>query len=69
MTEQKNALAGILAACSKDEALKARFISDPKAALKERGLDVRNVRKSSHDRLAARLTRAGYRRAGLVPIG
>ena len=40
MTEQRNALAQLFAACWKDEALKARFLSDPKAVLKEHGLDV-----------------------------
>ena len=30
MTEQKNQLASLFAACWKDEALKARFMSDPK---------------------------------------
>ena len=40
MTEQKNALARLFAACWKDEALKARFMSDPKEVLKEHGLDV-----------------------------
>ena len=40
MTEQKNALARLFAACSKDEALKARFMSDPKAVLAEHGLEV-----------------------------
>ena len=40
MTEQKNALAQLFAACWKDEALKDRFTSDPKAVLKEHGLDV-----------------------------
>ena len=40
MTEQKNALAQLFAACWRDEALKARFMSDPKGALKEHGLDV-----------------------------
>ena len=40
MTEQKNALARLFAACWKDEALKARFMTDPKAVLKEHGLDV-----------------------------
>jgi hypothetical protein len=33
MAEQKNALAQLFAACWKDEALKARFMSDPKAVL------------------------------------
>ena len=40
MTEEKNTLAQLFAACWKDEALKARFMSDPKAVLKEHGLDV-----------------------------
>lgn len=35
MTEQKNALAHLFAACWKDEALKARLMSDPKAVLAE----------------------------------
>ena len=40
MTEQKNALAQLFAACWKDEALKARFMTDPKAVLKDYNLDV-----------------------------
>ena len=40
MTEQKNALAQLFAKCWKDEALKARLMADPKAVLKEHGLDV-----------------------------
>ena len=40
MTEQKNALAQLFATCWKDEALKARFMADPKGVLKEHGLDV-----------------------------
>ena len=40
MTEQKNALAQLFAKCWKDEALKARLMTDPKAVLKEHGLDV-----------------------------
>ena len=40
MTEQKNALAQLFTACWKDEALKARFMADPKAVLKEHGLDI-----------------------------
>ena len=40
MTEQKNALAQLFAACWKDEALKARLMADPKAVLKEHNLDV-----------------------------
>ena len=39
MTEKKNALAQLFAACWKDEALKARFMADPKAVPKEHGLD------------------------------
>ena len=33
MTESKHSLATLFAACWKDEALKARFIADPKAVL------------------------------------
>ena len=40
MTEQRNAIAELFAACWKDEALKARFMSDPKAVLTERGIKV-----------------------------
>ena len=40
MTEQKNQLAALFAACWKDEVLKARFMSDPKAVLAEHGMDV-----------------------------
>ena len=40
MTEQRDQLADLFVACWKDEALKARFMSDPKAVLKEHGLDV-----------------------------
>ena len=40
MTEQRNALAKVFAACWKDEALKARFMADPKAVLAEHGMDV-----------------------------
>ena len=40
MTEERNKLAGLFAACWKDEALKARFQSDPKAVLAEYGMDV-----------------------------
>ncbi|MEE2907120.1 MAG: NHLP leader peptide family RiPP precursor [Planctomycetota bacterium] len=40
MTEQRKALAQLFAACWKDEALKARFQSDPKAVLAEYGMDV-----------------------------
>ena len=38
MTEQRNRLADLFAACWKDEALKARFMADPKAVLAEHGL-------------------------------
>ena len=40
MTEQRNKLADLFAACWKDEALKARFMSDPKAVLAEYDMDV-----------------------------
>ena len=40
MTEQKNQLASLFAACWKDEALKARLMADPKAVLAEYGMDV-----------------------------
>ena len=40
MTEPKNTLAALFAACWKDDALKARFLSDPKAVLKEFDLEV-----------------------------
>ena len=40
MTEQNNAFAELFAACWKDEALKARFMTDPKAVLAEHGIDV-----------------------------
>ena len=40
MTEQRNQLAALFAACWKDEALKARFMADPKAVLAEYGIDV-----------------------------
>ena len=40
MTEQRNQLADLFAACWKDEALKQRFMADPKAVLAEYGMDV-----------------------------
>ena len=40
MTEQKNTLAELFAACWKDEALKARFMADPKTVLAEYGVPV-----------------------------
>ena len=40
MTKERNALAALFASCWRDDALKARFMSDPKAVLKEHGMDV-----------------------------
>ena len=40
MTEQNNALTDLFAACWKDDALKARFMAEPKAVLAERGFVV-----------------------------
>ena len=40
MTKQNHQLASLFAACWKDEALKARFIKDPKAILEEHGIPV-----------------------------
>ena len=40
MTEQRNQLADLFAACWKDETLKQRFMSDPKAVLAEYGMPV-----------------------------
>ena len=40
MTKQKEALALLFANCWKDEALKARFLADPKGVLMEHGLEV-----------------------------
>ena len=40
MTEQKNQLASLFAACWKDEALKARLMADPKAVLAEYDMPV-----------------------------
>ena len=40
MTEERNQLADLFAACWKDETLKQRFMSDPKAVLAEYGMDV-----------------------------
>ena len=40
MTEERNQLADLFAACWKDEALKQRFKSDPKAVLAEHGMPV-----------------------------
>ena len=40
MTEESNTLTDLFAACWKDDALKARFMADPKAVLAERGIDM-----------------------------
>ena len=40
MSHERNALSDLFAACWKDDALKARFMSDPKAVLAENGIDV-----------------------------
>ena len=54
LTEQKNQLASLFAACWKDEALKARFMSDPKAVLAEYdmpvpdGMDVKVVENADN---------------------
>ena len=40
MTEQKSTLAELFVACWKDEALKNRFMADPKAVLAEYGMDL-----------------------------
>ena len=40
MTEQRTKLAELIAACWRDEAIKARFISEPKNIMKEHGMDV-----------------------------
>ena len=42
MTEERNALTDLFAACWKDDALKARFMADPKAVLAERGIEMRD---------------------------
>ncbi len=43
MTEERNQLAELFAACWKDDALKQRFMSDPKAVLAEYDICTRNV--------------------------
>ena len=40
MTDKVNSLSDVFAACWKDEALKARFMADPKAVLAERGIEM-----------------------------
>ena len=54
MTEERNQLAELFAACWKDEAFKARFMSDPKAVLAEYdmpvpdGMDVKVVENADN---------------------
>ena len=54
MTEERNQLAELFAACWKDDALKARFMSDPKAVLAEYdmpvpdGMDVKVVENADN---------------------
>ena len=54
MTEKKNALTRLFAACWKDEVLKARFMTDPKAFLAEYdmpvpdGMDVKVVENADN---------------------
>ena len=40
MTEQRNQLASLFADCWKDDALKQRFLNNPKEVLAERGLSI-----------------------------
>ncbi len=40
MTSQSNQIASLFAACWRDEALKARFMANPRAVLAEHGVDV-----------------------------
>jgi hypothetical protein len=54
MTDERNQLAELFAACWKDEALKQRFMSDPKAVLAEYdmpvpdGMDVKVVENADN---------------------
>ena len=54
MTEERNQLAELFAACWEDDALKARFMSDPKAVLAEYdmpvpdGMDVKVVENADN---------------------
>ena len=54
MTEERNQLAELFAACWKDDALKQRFMNDPKAVLAEYdmpvpdGMDVKVVENSDN---------------------
>ena len=45
MTDQKRSLAALFTACSQDDALKARFMNDPRAVLTEHGIDVPDDRE------------------------
>jgi hypothetical protein len=70
MTEQKNQIASLFDTCWKDEALKARFMADPKAVLAERdrpvpdGMDIKiqlwengeETNRSLHSSLVLRLS-------------
>ena len=40
MTEERNQLAELFDACWKDDALKQRFMTDPKTVMAEHGIDV-----------------------------
>ena len=40
MTESQDALAKVIVACWQDEAVKARFLADPKAVLAEHGMEM-----------------------------
>ena len=40
MTNEQNALSNLFAACWKNDALKARFMTDPKSVLAEHGINV-----------------------------
>ena len=62
MTEQRDGLAALFAACWKDEALKTRFMSDPKSVLAEYGIDVPdgvqvNVVENSEDNVHVTMPR------------
>jgi hypothetical protein len=65
MTEPKNQLASLFAACGKAAALKARFMSDPKAVLAEYdmpvpdGMDVKVV-ENADTRATGFVSRRGF---------
>ena len=42
MTQERNSLTDLFAACWKDDALKARFEADPKAVLSEYGINIQD---------------------------